>query len=161
MKHIDFELLQRYIDGEVSTDEKTAVESHLTACKACSERWTQLQRRSIGIKSLLNGLSDAEVGLPALPSEIDGKLPVTVSAASEPGGFHESRSVWKRWAIGLSAACMIGVIFLFKPLVCRSENPEMVRIQREIVEVDANCPYTEQETVLSVIDPEGNVSYIE
>jgi len=161
MRHIDSDILQKYLDGEVSTDEKTGVEAHLTSCDICSFRLAQLQGRAERIKRLLNQNSDVEVVLPPLPSNINGKLSVNVSDFSASSESRVKRPLLKRWTIGLSAACLIGMVFLYKPLVCRSENQKIVRMQREIVEVDANRPYSEQETTLSIIDAEGNVTYVE
>lgn len=161
MKCIDTYILQKYLDGEVSTDEKTGVEKHLKSCDLCSFRLTQLQGRADRIKKLLNTLSDAEVALPPLPSNINGKLSVNVSNPSVSDESRVKRPLLKRWTIGLSAACLLGMVFLYKPLVCRGENQEMIRMQREIVEVDANSPYSEQETVMTIVDESGNVTYME
>jgi len=161
MKCIDTDILQKYLDGEVSTDEKTGVETHLTSCDICSFRLTQLQGRSERIKRLLKGSSDVEVVLPPLPSNINGKLSVNVSDLSATSEARVKRPLLKRWTIGLSAACLLGMVFLYKPLVCRGENQEMIRMQREIVEVDANSPYSEQETVMTIVDESGKVTYME
>lgn len=161
MKHIDTDILQKYLDGEVSTDEKTGVETHLTSCDLCSFRLTQLQGRAELIKSLLNDRLDVEVVLPPLPSNMNGKLSVKVSDVEAPGEMRVKRPLLKRWTIGLSAACLLGMVFLYKPLVCRGENQEMIRMQREIVEVDANNPYSEQETVMTIVDESGKVTYME
>lgn len=161
MKCIETYILQKYLDGEVSTDEKTGVEAHLKSCDLCSFRLTQLQGRADRIKKLLNTLSDAEVALPPLPSNINGKLSVNVSDPSAADESRVKRPLLKRWTIGLSAACLLGVIFLYKPLECMSENKDYVQMQREIVEVDANQPYEDQETTVSIIDTEGNVTYME
>lgn len=161
MKCIDTYILQKYLDGEVSTDEKTGVETHLKSCDLCSFRIAQLQGRADRIKKLLNTFSDTGVVLPPLPSNINGKLSVNVSDPSVADEYRAKRPLLKRWTIGLSAACLLGVIFLYKPLVCRGENQEMIRMQREIVEVDANSPYSEQETVMTIVDESGNVTYME
>lgn len=161
MKCIDTYILQKYLDGEVSTDEKTGVETHLKSCDLCSFRLAQLQGRADRIKKLLNTFSDTGVVLPPLPSNINGKLSVNVSDPSVADEYRAKRPLLKRWTIGLSAACLLGVIFLYKPLVCRGENQEMIRMQREIVEVDANSPYSEQETVMTIVDESGNVTYME
>lgn len=161
MKCIETYILQKYLDGEVSTDEKTGVETHLKSCDLCSFRLAQLQGRADRIKNLLNTFSDAGVVLPPLPSNINGKLSVNVSDPSVADEYRAKRPLLKRWTIGLSAACLLGVIFLYKPLVCRGENQEMIRMQREIVEVDANSPYSEQETVMTIVDESGNVTYME
>jgi hypothetical protein len=161
MKCIDTDILQKYLDGEVSTDEKTGVEAHLKSCDLCTFRLAQLQGRAERIKRLLNSSSEADAALPPLPSNLNGKLSVNlpgVDALDEP---RLKRPLLKRLTIGLSAACILGLVFLYKPLVCRGEAQEMVRMQREIVEVDANTPYSQQETVMTIIDESGNVTYME
>jgi len=161
MKCIDTDILQKYLDGEVSTDEKTGVEAHLATCDLCSFRLAQLQGRADRIKQLLNAQLDAEVDLPPLPSNMNGKFSVNVLDVEVAGESRVKRPLLKRWTIGLSAACLLGMVFLYKPLVCRGENQKMIRIQRQIVEVDANCPYSEQETVMTIIDESGKVTYME
>ena len=161
MKCIDTDILQKYLDGEVSTDEKTGVETHLATCNLCSFRLAQLQGRAERIKSLLNTQSDVEVVLPPLPSNMNGKLSVNVLDVEAPGETRVKRPLLKRWTIGLTAACLLGMVFLYKPLVCRGENQEMIRMQRQIVEVDANSPYSEQETVMTIVDESGKVTYME
>jgi len=161
MKCIDTDILQKYLDGEVSTDEKTGVEAHLTSCDICSFRLAQLQGRAERIKRLLNSNSDVEVVLPPLPSNINGKLSVNVSDLSATSEARVKRPLLRRWTIGLSAACLLGMVFLYKPLVCKGENQGMIRMQREIVEVDANRPYLEQETVMTIVDESGKVTYME
>lgn len=160
MKCIDTDILQKYLDGEVSTDEKTGVETHLKSCDLCTYRLTQLQGRAERIKRLLSSSSNADAVIPPLPSNISGKLSVNVSDASASDESRVKRPLLRRWTIGLSAACLLGMVFLYKPLVCRGENQEMIRMQREIVEVDANSPYSEQETVMTIIDESGNVTYM-
>ena len=161
MKHINTDILQKYLDGEVSTDEKTGVETHLTTCDICSFRLTQLQGRAERIKGFLNNSLDVEVVLPPLPSKINGKLSVNVADVEAMGEPRVKRPLLKRWIIGLSAACVLGMVFLYKPLVCRGENKKMIRMQREIVEVDANSPYSDQKTVMTMVDESGNVTYID
>lgn len=160
MKCIDTDILQKYLDGEVSTDEKTGVEAHLKSCDLCTYRLTQLQGRAERIKRLLSNSSNADAAIQPLPSNINGKLSVNVLDASASDVSRVKRPLLKRWAIGLSAACLLGMIFLYKPLVCRGENQDIIRMQREIVEVDANSPYSEQETVMTIIDESGNVTYM-
>ena len=161
MKCIDTDILQKYLDGEVSTDEKTGVETHLKSCDLCTFRLAQLQGRAERIKRLLNSYSDMDAVLPPLPSNLNGKLSVNVPDVEALGEPRVKHPLLKRWTIGLSAACLLGMVFLYKPLVCRGENQEMVRMQREIVEVDANSPYSEQETVMTIVDESGKVTYME
>lgn len=161
MNCIDTDILQKYLDGEVSTDEKTGVEAHLSSCDLCTFRLAQLQGRSERIKNVLNFGLDSAAVVPPLPSYMNGKLSVNGTDVKATDETRAKRPLLKRWTIGLSAACVLGLVFLYKPLVCRGENQEMVRMQREIVEVDANRPYSDQETVMTVIDESGNVSYME
>lgn len=161
MKCIETYILQKYLDGEVSTDEKTGVEAHLDSCDLCTFRLAQLQGRAGKIKRALNQSSDVDAVIPPLPLNINGKLSVNVSDDSASGETRAKRPLLKRWTIGLSAACLLGMIFLYKPLVCKSENQDFIRIQQDIVEVDANQPYSEQETVMTIVDESGNVTYME
>ena len=161
MKCIETDILQKYLDGEVSTDEKTGVEAHLATCDLCSFRLAQLQGRSERVNKVLNFGLDSDAVVPPLPSYMNGKLSVNGSDVEATGETRAMRPLLKRLTIGLSAACVLGLVFLYKPLDCRSANKDFVRMQREIVEVDANQPYEDQETTLSIIDTEGNVTYME
>ena len=42
--HLDYELLEAYTDGLLGTDERDAVESHLSLCETCSEDVGDLRR---------------------------------------------------------------------------------------------------------------------
>jgi hypothetical protein len=161
MKCIDTDILQKYLDGEVSTDEKTGVEAHLKSCDLCTFRLTQLQGRAERIKRLLNSSSETDAALPPLPSNLNGKLSVNVSGVEALDEPRVKRPLLKRWTIGLSAACLLGLVFLYKPLVCSGQPQDTIRMQREIVEVDANTPYSQQETVMTIVDESGKVTYME
>jgi hypothetical protein len=161
MNCIETDILQKYLDGEATTDEKTGVEAHLATCELCSFRLAQLQGRSERVKKLLNKGLDLEAALPPLPSNLNGKLAVNVTDENASDDTRAKRPLLKRWTIGLSAACLLGMIFLYRPLDCKSANKDFVRMQREIVEVDANQTYEDQETTLSLIDNKGNVTYME
>jgi hypothetical protein len=161
MRCIDTDILQKYLDGEVSTDEKTGVETHLDTCELCTFRLAQLQGRSERVIKVLNLNSDLETVVPPLPSYMNGKLSVYGTDVEASGDKRDRRPLLKRLTIGLSAACILGLVFLYKPLVCKSANKDFVRMQREFVEVDANQTYEDQETTLSIIDTEGNVTYME
>ncbi len=159
MKCLDRSDLQRYLDGELSANDRQRFEKHLKECPFCTDQYNVVENRSRALKTLLSTPLETPSILPPLPSGVDGNLPV----------YHTDNKaqvsrlpLLRHWAYWASAACLIGTFFLLKPLVCQSQSREMVYMHPEIVEVDANQPYMEQERELVIIEPSGNtLTYME
>ncbi|MDD2612184.1 MAG: anti-sigma factor [Bacteroidales bacterium] len=161
MNCIDKDILQRYLDGEMDPDQKAQVDKHLKECQFCRIQLELLRTRAVQIKNALKSLSDEEVVRPPLSSMIDGKLPVFES--KELQYKNASDNGWKpvnRLIYGIGVACAIILLFLYTPWKTPGKSQDVIQMQAVIQEVDANRPYSEQETVITVIDPDGKVTYL-
>jgi len=147
------DILQKYLDRETSIDENLRMDEHLNHCTVCAKRLEQLQVRASQIKSLIHSLGDEikEVTIKPLPLLFTGKKPVI-----------HSKNGWnplKRLFFGIGAACALVLIFIYTPKAFPEKSQNALLMQQDFVEIDANKPYSEQETTITVIDPDGNVSY--
>jgi|GEM_PF-1403827 len=161
MNCIDKDILQRYLDGEMDSDQKVKVDKHLEECQLCRIQLELLQTRAVQIKKVLKSLSDKEAERPSLSSMIDGKLPVFESKELQYKNI--SGNGWKpvtRLSYGIAVACAIILLFLYTPWKTPGKSNDVVQMQAVIQEVDANRPYSEQETVITVINPDGKVTYM-
>jgi hypothetical protein len=159
MNCIKKSVIQKYLDGEIPNDEIIRIESHLKKCKECSEKVEQQRIRNGLINDMMNNLTDKEVVRPPLSLLFNPMLQVVDSA--DQNDFKSGWSSRKRLLYGLCGACAV-LLFLIYPLrILFDKQKKVIQIQEVIRDVDANRPLTDQETVVTVIDPDGNVSYME
>jgi len=145
----------------MDSDQKAKVDKHLKECQPCRLQLELLQTRAVQIKNALKSLSDKEVVRPPLPLTVDGKRPVFESKKRQHK--NASGNEWKpviRLFYGVAVACAIILLFLCIPWTKPEESQDVIQMQAVIQEVDANRPYSEQETVITVIDPDGKVTYL-
>jgi anti-sigma factor RsiW len=140
MNCIDTSILQSYLDGELSASRKVAVEKHLARCASCAQRLESLSKRSKVVKELF---SIEEVVPPVFEvSPSMEKHPVSTSRMKH--------RLLSRWTYALTAACILGAVFLYKPSVCDTNPSQPLQIRQELEEVDANRPYEEQKTEIKL-----------
>jgi len=162
MNCINKDLIQKYLDGEIHPDEKVGIEMHLKECKLCSERLEQQQKRANIIKSLLDDLADKDVVRSPISSIANNSKLLLKSSIHKPSDIYKTEwSRNKHLLYGLCGVCAL-VFFLLYPLKNLFDKPQkVIQMQTMVREVDANRPFSDQETVISVIDPDGNVTYLE
>ena len=138
------EIIQKYIDGEISPEEAALVEEHISDCEKCAAAVEQQKRLSDGIKKAINLLA------------IDKKeIPAFIAPA---GHLKKPFKTIKRAAFYISAACILLLILVILPKK-EPENKHQISIIHSIgPEVDANRPVTKQEIVIYVIDENGNIT---
>lgn len=143
-------------------DEIIRIESHLKKCKECSEKVEQQRNRNGLINDMMNNLTDKDVVRPPLSLLFNPMLQVVESADQKiENNLKSGWSYRKRLLYGLCGACAV-LLFLIYPLrILLDKQKKVIQIQEVIRDVDANRPFTDQETVVTVIDPNGNVSYLE
>lgn len=144
-------ILLHYLDGELRPGKRLRVEKHLKECTDCTERLELMRLRSSRIKDLLKDLSFEKAVRPSLAwlSNPKDRLP------------DKSLRTWKKKLIYGVAACALLLVCLY-PFRHILVNPhQMIHLQAMILEVDANRPFTDQETVITVIDSDGNVTYMD
>lgn len=142
MRCISDELIQKYVDREVTIKESSLVQGHLTTCSKCAGKVEERRVVANRIKKLLGSINKNEIHVPVLPeSEYQRK---TVY-------FHLKRALYVA-----SAACLIILFFILhqKP----KEEVEFVYSYGIESEYNANLPISEQEMVIEIIDSKGKLT---
>ena len=141
MNCIDEQLMQKYIDGECTENEKTMVKQHLAGCSLCSRKQAEMEKLSFVIKQSINSLAVENIEIPAF------KIKKTTS-----------RKNLKIILYSLSAACIL-VFVLFLVDKKNEFNQKKITIVQSVTrEVDANRPASRQDFVIEVLDGKGGCS---
>lgn len=147
MKCIHDELIQKYIDGEATLEEKAFIDEHISACEKCVEKLEHKQGLSIKMKAAINLLSNNQTDIPEFIQSIPLKKGKSIKL--------------KRYIYSLSAACILILFFLF--LYHGQDRVQTESLQVNIIydlesEYDANLPPSEQEMVIQILDPDGKLT---
>ena len=144
MNCIKDKTIQRYIDAESSPEEVVRIEKHIAICEKCAQKVDYQKKLSVSIKSTINRLSenDPEIRKFTIPSVTEKKR----------------LYLRKRYIYSIAAACIL-LIVLFTYRNKRTEYPdETIIVNNFDWEIDANRTLSQQQLVLQVIDPEGNIT---
>lgn len=141
MKCIENHILQSYMDGELSNSRKANMDKHLATCTSCARRLELLRKRS----KLVKGLFRMEQ---VVPPVFEVNQPIEKHPMAT---FQIKHILLSRWMYALTAACILGAVFLYKPSVCNGMSSQPLLIRQELDEVDANRPYEEQQTVIKLV----------
>jgi len=129
MKNFDEITIQKYIDNELSPEERAAVEKHLENCKECSEQVENQRVFSEKVKDSLNGFVPDDIKIPEFKLSYQPK---------------KTRTLRIVLISSLSTACAILLaFFIIKGLKKEPENFDIYDFIT-IEEYDANKPMTEQ-----------------
>lgn len=129
MKHFDEITIQKYIDNELSSEERNEVEKHLESCQECSKQVENQRVFADNVKKSLDVFAQNEVEIP------DFKI------AYQPNKTRTLRIVL---ISSLSTACAILLaFFIIKGFKKEPENYDIYDFIT-IEEYDANKPMTEQ-----------------
>lgn len=141
------DIIQKYIDGEASPMEAALLEKHMADCAQCSAKVAHQRHLSQGIKKAMNIL---------VQNHQD------VRAFAVPAGKAPMRSmVLKKVVYGLSAACILALIFVLVPnkeplKECPGDN-QITILYSLGQQVDANRPIMDQDIVITIVGPDGKV----
>ncbi len=145
MKCINHDLIQKYIDREASPAEIARVEEHITICEQCAAKLNHQSKLASEIRKLMN---------------LDAAYVIETPVFIKPrGDIRKPVYTIKRLAFEFSAACFVLVVIFFS----QKNGPHLINGITNIIpafatEIDANRPVTQQQMVITIIDPEGNVS---
>jgi hypothetical protein len=131
-------LIQAYIDGEVSQEEKKLIEAHASVCKNCQQKIDEQQKVSSRIVNAVNLLAN-------YPINVEYKIPSKVN-----------RFPLKKLVYIATAACILffAIVFFKNGDKATAAHPE---IYYEIdCSVDANLPITDQELMIHIYDVDDN-----
>lgn len=143
MSCITNELIQKYIDDEISLEESVSVKQHLANCEFCESKLIAQQNLVIDIKSTLNLLTENTIDIPPMV------LPFQVN---------RRRLVLKRRLVyALSAACVLLFFVMIFPTNRDLKQNEISMLQSFDEDYDANLPFSQQKMIINVVDPTGKV----
>lgn len=135
MKHIDNILIQKYIDGELTENERQETEAHLADCASCRQKVDEQCAFSEKVKQSLEKSVPADVEIP--PFGIKKEM------------VSKDRAIHIAIISSLSAACAVALLFLIISFFNSRTKPiEPFYDYYTIEEYDANKPFSEQELAL-------------
>lgn len=142
MNCIDEQLLQKYIDGECTENDRAVVKKHLSACLACAQRYAEMEKLSAGIKRVVNFLTIENIEIPAFSN-----------TAARP-----LKRNYKPMLYSLAAACILLFVLFIVDKKNGSDQRKIAIVQCIPAEVDANRPAGDQDFVIEVYDDKGQRS---
>lgn len=138
MNCISEQLLQKFVDGECTENEKSELEQHFAKCTECTQRITERKKLSEEIKQEINLLTTENIEIPVF------KLKET-----------DSGKRLKIFIYSLSAASIILFVLFFAEKKIESKSNRITILQSIPLEIDANRPASEQDFVIQVFDGYG------
>ncbi len=132
MKHFDEITIQKYIDNELSPEERVAVEMHLETCEECKKQVENQRVFSEKVKNSFDGLVTNDIEIPEFKISYQPK---------------KARTLRIVLISSLSTACAILLaFFIIKGIKNEPEKNNVSDIYDffTIEEYDANKPMTEQ-----------------
>jgi predicted anti-sigma-YlaC factor YlaD len=146
MSCIGKDMIQKYIDGEVTAEERALVDNHSKDCVTCSQQIIHQEQMAEAIKKSIDLLSAEDKEIPTFKHK---------GLTTAKKHFFSGRTI----VYSISAACLL-VFFL---MICLKENVSVIRKQVTVVhclgaDIDANRPLAEQPIVINIIDVNGKVT---
>lgn len=148
MKCFDEELIQRYIDNEVSSEELASIEGHLKECSVCREAVDEQRKISEEVRCVINLLCRDVVDIEAPAFEMP------------PKNKRNRRAIFC-WSIGAaSAACLLFFVSLFfkQEAEIEASDEAIFYFHNAENEFDANRSVMQQDIVIKIIDYNGETS---
>jgi predicted anti-sigma-YlaC factor YlaD len=144
MRCIDSDLIQKYIDEELTPEEVVLIEGHIKHCKTCTAKISNQLKLVTSVKDTINLLTEETVDIPEFEIlQSHKKMHVITS---------------RRLIYAVAAACItILLLIIFQNKETAAENNEYF-MQLVEHEYDANRSLSEQKLIIEIIDPEGNLS---
>jgi hypothetical protein len=139
---IDEQLLQKYIDGECTENERAVVRQHISGCPACTQKLDEMEELSAGIKRAINLLTIENREIPAFKN-----------TAARP-----LKRNYKPILYSLAAACILLFVLFIVDRKNESNQAKIAIVQCIPAEVDANRPAGDQDFVIEVFDDKGQRS---
>lgn len=144
MRCIDSDLIQKYIDEEVTPEEAVLIVGHIKHCKACTAKISNQLKLVTRMKDTINLLTEDTLDIPEFEIPQNRKKMHSITS--------------RRLIYGVAAACitiLLLIIFQFKETVPENNEYFMQLVEHEY---DANRSLSEQKLIIEIIDPEGNLS---
>lgn len=141
MKCISDELIQKFVDNEVSAKESLIIQSHLAICSKCAGKVEDRRYSVSRIKELIGSLNKNQIQVPVFQKTENPRKTIYT---------HLNKIVYLA-----SVACLLILFFVFhqKP----TDGIEIIYSYNIESEYNANLPLSEQEMVIEIIDSNGKL----
>lgn len=138
------DILQCFVDGELSTMEKELVKEHLYECEHCQSNFQETKDLIGQLSDEFNLIDDDEIFIPPFQS---------AKVINAPKNRKKRKFYW--WAAAAVLLFTIALNFLNDS----GEKDFQVNyiFQQTNSEVDANKPWHEQTSTLYILDESGNI----
>ena len=135
MKHLDNILIQKYIDGELTENERQETEAHLADCPSCRQKVDEQRAFSEKVKHSLEK---------TIPDEIE-MTPFCIKEET----VSKDRAVHIAIISSLATACAVALLFVVINFIQSRPKPiEPFYDYYTVEEYDANKTFSEQELAL-------------
>ncbi|QZE15781.1 zf-HC2 domain-containing protein [Halosquirtibacter laminarini] len=137
MTCINEDLIQRYIDTEVTSEEKAYIENHLQSCEYCNKQVEQQRQLAAHLKGMISQFQSSNIEIPPFEE---------IKKTGHLFRYH------KRKVVGalLVAASIVISCFLFQP---KEEKQKNYLITYDLEQsLDANLPLEEQNLHFQIIE---------
>ncbi|MCX6320817.1 MAG: zf-HC2 domain-containing protein [Bacteroidia bacterium] len=144
MNCIHDDIIQKYIDGEATSEEITFIEKHVATCNKCAVKIENQKRLATSVKKAINLLTKDTLEIPkfAIPPRLIKKHNLTTKRISY---------------IIAAASILLFVIVITQKKEMKKQNEIILEIG-SAMDVDANRPVTQLPLVINLIDAKGNIS---
>lgn len=143
MNCLSDEIIQMFIDGELTEKEQVQVVVHLQVCKKCAEHLAVQRELSLNCKASISSLVDELT-----------EIPDFIQAGKKKA---LSKKVLYRFIYPLAAASIL-LLFLLLPFNENNEDgTEIFAFSNVSGEIDANLPISDQEIEIYFYDENGKM----
>ncbi len=142
--------LQAFLDGELSPDEKSAVDRHLAECEICASRCRRLQKAIAAFRTDFSKLDPETVEIPEC-SAILVERQRTSRANHRPGSAHIT---WLQGLVGVAAAAAIAFAFWPSHRQSPTMDPGLNYLLAQLPPIgeDPQRMWREQSLIITVVD---------
>ena len=146
MKCISDGLVQKYIDGETSKKENLLINYHAIDCNACKSKIEEQTKLSLQLKSMISLLNEDSKKIPQIVLNKNAR--------------NKSYNRLRKLIYTTAAASIIGFSLFMVHRYNQNPEPEIIYLYEFENGYDANLTVSQQELVIHVIDPDGNISEV-
>jgi CHASE3 domain sensor protein len=144
MKCINEEYIQKYIDKEVTLQEITSIEKHISSCKSCSSKIKQQRKLSYAIRKMINTRAE----------EYNKEIPLFRDKNNEVA---KKFITINRFIMIMAAASILLFIIVFSHKMQKQQD-EVIFLEIGFAsDYDANRTISQQELIFNIIDEEGKI----
>ena len=141
--------IQQYMDNEVSEEARTTFFEHMQNCDLCSELWLTAQKEARETRELIS-LTLGNNDQMAIPAFVPVKRNV----------IHKK---WFRYSSIAAGILLILCIYQYRTMI-NEKNERFARArmeaERNLYESDLNKLWNEKQTIITIIDADGNLIYM-